>query len=109
MIELIQKGLLASLGIAFVTRDKVLEATRELVEKGKLSRAEAETLVNELVGEGRRQQKELEVKVDELLRQGLDRLDIGSKRAFADLEQRLDNVEKRLTMVEDRLGPATSE
>lgn len=105
MIEIIGKGLLAGLGIAYVTKEKVMEATRELVEQGKLSKAEAEALASELVDEGRRQRQAMEEKVDELIRRGFDRLDIGSKKAFVDMEKRLENMENRLKMVEDRLGP----
>jgi polyhydroxyalkanoate synthesis regulator phasin len=107
MLDMIRKGILAGLGFAYITKEKVMEATRELVEKGKLSRDEAETLANELVDEGSRQRLEIEAKIEELIRRGFDQLDIGSKKAFVDLEQRLGNVEKRLHMVEDRLGAET--
>ncbi len=106
MLDLIRKGMLAGLGIAYITKEKVMEATSDLVEKGKLSRDEAESLANELIDEGGRQRQEIEEKIDELIRRGFDRLDIGSKKSFVDLEHRLDNVEKRLGIVEDRLGPA---
>lgn len=106
MLDLIRKGMLAGLGIAYITKEKVMEATRDLVEKGKLSRDEAENLANELIDEGDRQRQEIEEKIDELVRRGFDRLDIASKKAFVDMADRLANVEKRLRMVEDRLGPA---
>lgn len=105
MLDLLRKGMLAGLGIAYITKEKVMEATRELVEKGKLSKADAETLANELIDEGCRQRLEIEEKIDELVRSGFDRLDIASKKAFIDLEHRLENVEKRMGIVEDRLGP----
>lgn len=106
MLDLIRKGMLAGLGIAYITKEKVMEATRDLVEKGKLSRAEAEALANELIDEGGRQRQEIEERIEELIRRGFDRLDIASQKAFIDLEHRLGNVEKRMRIVEDRLGPA---
>lgn len=109
MLDLIRKGMLAGLGFAYITKEKVMEATRDLVEKGKLSRSDAEALANELIDEGSRQQQEIEEKIEELIRRGFDRLDIGSKKAFVELEHRMDNAEKRLSMVEDRLGPAPGE
>ena len=105
MLDLIRKGMLAGLGIAYITKERVIEATRDLVEKGKLSRDEAEELANELIDEGSRQRQEIEDKIEELIRRGFDRLDIGSKKAFVDLEHRLENMEKRLSIIEDRLGP----
>jgi polyhydroxyalkanoate synthesis regulator phasin len=49
LIEMIRKSLLASLGAAVVTKEKVEEATKRLVEDGKISRDEAEKLANDLV------------------------------------------------------------
>jgi polyhydroxyalkanoate synthesis regulator phasin len=58
LIEMIRKSLLASLGAAVVTKEKVEAATQRLVEDGKISRDEAEKLANELV--------ELQERVDNL-------------------------------------------
>jgi polyhydroxyalkanoate synthesis regulator phasin len=41
MIDLVKKTMLASVGLAVVTKDKVLESLDELVQKGKLTKEEA--------------------------------------------------------------------
>lgn len=103
MLEVIRKSLLAGLGLAVVTREKVMEATRELVEKGKLTREEAEALAGDLLDEGKKQWQEMQDKIDAMIRQGLERMDIGSRKEFVDLQERVMNAEKRLAIMEDRL------
>jgi polyhydroxyalkanoate synthesis regulator phasin len=78
----------------------VEEATKRLVEDGKLSREEAEKLANDLVESGRHQWDEIQEKMTETVRKGLDSFDIGSKREFQELKDRVDNLEKRLVILE---------
>ena len=63
MLDMLQKGLLTGLGVALITREKVMEATRNLVEEGKITAEEAEELANDLLDEGRRQWKEMQGKI----------------------------------------------
>jgi polyhydroxyalkanoate synthesis regulator phasin len=100
MFETIKKSLLASLGAAVVTKEKVEEATRRWVEDGKISREEAERLAQELVESGRHQWDDMQAKITETVRKGLDTLDIGSKREFQDLKTRVENLEERISLLE---------
>ena len=96
IFEMIRKSLLASLGAAVVTKEKVEEATKRFVDEGKISREEAEKLANELVESGQHQWNDVQEKITETVRKGLDTFDIGSKKEFQDLKDRVDNLEKRL-------------
>ena len=96
MFEMIKKSLLASLGAAVVTKEKVENATRSWVDEGKISREEAERLANELVESGQHQWDEIQGKITDTVRKGLDTFDIGSKREFRELKERVENLEKRL-------------
>jgi polyhydroxyalkanoate synthesis regulator phasin len=96
MFEMIKKSLLASIGAAVVTKEKVEEATRRFVDEGKISREEAERLAEDLVESGQQQWDEIQAKMTETVRKGLDNLDIGSKREFQELQARVEKLEKRL-------------
>ena len=63
-----------------VTRDKVREATRVLVEEGKLSTDEAETLAEELVKSGERQWEEFNSKFHTSMRKVSDNLEVVQKK-----------------------------
>ncbi len=100
VIEMIKKSLLASLGAAVVTKEKVEEATKRWVDEGKISRDEAEKLAQDLVESGKHQWEDIQEKVAETVRKGLDSFDIGSKKEFQELKARVENLEERLTKVE---------
>jgi polyhydroxyalkanoate synthesis regulator phasin len=100
VLEMIRNSLLASLGAAVVTKEKVEEATRRWVDEGKISRDEAERLARDLVESGRHQWEDIQEKISETVRKGLDNFDIGSKKEFQDLKERVENLEKRLAVLE---------
>ena len=105
MLEMIRKSLLATLGAAVVTKEKVEEATRSWVEEGKISRSEAERLAEDLVESGQHQWQEIQTRVSDMVRKGLDTLDIGSKKEFRDLQARVEDLERRLAQIQ---GPGTT-
>ena len=105
MLEMIRKSLLATLGAAVVTKEKVEEATRNWVEEGKISRSEAERLAEDLVESGQHQWQEIQTRVSETVRKGLDTLDIGSRKEFRDLQARVEELERRLALLQ---GPGTT-
>jgi polyhydroxyalkanoate synthesis regulator phasin len=104
IFEMIRKSVLASLGAAVVTKEKVEEATKRFVDEGKISREEAERLANELVESGQHQWEDIQEKITETVRKGLDTFDIGSKKEFRDLMERVDSLEKRLTALDETSG-----
>ena len=109
MLDILHKGLLTGLGITLVTREKIMEATRDLVEEGKITADEAENLANDLLDEGHRHWTELQDKIMAGVRSGFETLDIGSHKDFRELRERFDNLEKRFTLLEDRLPPVEGE
>jgi polyhydroxyalkanoate synthesis regulator phasin len=100
VIEMIRKSLLASLGAAVVTKEKVEQATHRWVEEGKISKDEAEKLAEELVESGQHQWEDIQTKIAESVRKGMDNFDIGSRKEFQELKARVENLEKRLTILE---------
>ena len=100
MLELIKKSLLASLGAAVVTKEKIQEATFSLVQQGKISVEEAEKLSDDLVASGQHQWEEVQSKITENVKKAMDSLDISSKSEFQELMTRLENLEKRVATLE---------
>lgn len=48
MIDLIKKAVFTGMGVAFLTKEKIDEFSRELIDRGKLSEKEGEKLVSEM-------------------------------------------------------------
>lgn len=103
MLDMLQKGLLTGLGVAVVTREKIMAATSTLVREGKISKEEADKLASELLEAGRKQWQEIQEMIAASLRGGLETMDIGSHKEIRDAKERLENLEKRLALIEDRL------
>ena len=100
VLEMIRNSLLASLGAAVVTKEKVEEATKRWVDEGKISKDEAERMARDLVESGRHQLEDIQGKISETVRKGLDNFDIGSKKEFKELKARVDNLEKKIAECE---------
>jgi len=109
MLDMLQKGLLTGLGVAVVTREKIMAATSTLVQEGKISKEDAEKLANDLLEAGRKQWQELQEKIVSSLKGGLETMDIGSHKEIREAKERLENLEKRLALMEDRLPAVEGE
>jgi polyhydroxyalkanoate synthesis regulator phasin len=105
MFELIKKSLLASLGAAVVTKEKIEQITRKLVDEGKISMDEAEKLSGDLLESGKKQWDELQAKVSVAVKKALENLDIVSREDFLELTLKVEDLEKRLAAIEETHQP----
>ncbi|MDY6880807.1 MAG: phasin family protein [Desulfatiglans sp.] len=104
MLEEIRKGLLSGFGALLLTKEKVEEATRKLVEDAKISKEDAKVLVDELFETGSRQWSEIEESLSKTLRKGIDNLDLASKKELHELKSDVGKLEKRLETLEQRIN-----
>lgn len=96
MIDLVKKTMLAGVGLAVVTKDKVLESLDDLVEKGKLTREEAEAMSDKIVEEGRTETEKAKVEASKLFNEMLHRANVVTKEQLEALESRVVELEGRL-------------
>jgi len=100
MFDLIKKSILAGIGAAVLTKEKIEEATRHLVKEGKLSTDEAERLAEDLVKSGEREVDELNSKISEAMKKVVDNVEIIRKKEFQELSTRVAALEQRITQLE---------
>ncbi len=93
MIDLIKKTLLAGVGAAVVTKDKVESALGEFVQQGKVSSAEARQMAEKIAEQGRREFDTMSRELGEKLHHTFDGVD---RRA----QQRIDALEARVAALE---------
>ena len=96
MIELVKKSMLAGLGLAVVTKDKVLESLHELVEKGNLSKEEAAAMSEKIVAAGEAETEKAKVEASQLFNQLLQRANVVTKDQYDALAARVTELEGRL-------------
>lgn len=104
MIDLLKKTILAGIGVAVLTAEKVHEVTHRFVEEGKISTEEAERLAEELARAGERQLDEMSGKISETIRKGLDNIELVRRKDFESLVARVEALEKKLG-IETPLSP----
>jgi polyhydroxyalkanoate synthesis regulator phasin len=96
MIDLVKKTMLASVGVAVVTKDKVLESLDELVEKGKLSKEEAAAMSEKIIEEGEAETEKAKVEASALFTEMLQRANLVTKDQYDALAARVTALEGRL-------------
>ena len=101
MLELLKKGMLAGIGAAVLTRDKIREATRMLVEEGKISSDEAEKLSEDLVKSGEKEWEEINSKFQSSFKKISENLEVVRKKEFLDLKAKVELLEQRLSQLEE--------
>lgn len=96
MIDLVKKTMLAGIGVAVVTRDKVLESLDELVETGRLTKNEAVEMSEKIVSEGRAETEKAKVEASKLFNDMLHRANVVTKDQYDALVARVAVLEGRL-------------
>lgn len=100
MIDVIKKTLLAGVGAAVITKEKVESALGEFVQQGKVSSAEARQMAEKIADQGRREFETMSHELNEKLRDfvGADR-----KRT----QERIEALEARVAALELAASGAT--
>ncbi len=96
MIDLVKKTMLAGVGLAVVTKDKVLESLDELVEKGKLTKEEAAEMTDKIVDEGKVETEKAKVEASKLFNDMLHRANVVTRDQYDALAARVTALEGRL-------------
>ena len=93
MFDLLRKATLMGIGITSMTKDKIEELAKEIVEEGKLSEEEGKKLVEDLLKQADEARNELESRVEKLVRSALEKLDIPSRAEVEKLKVRIKKLE----------------
>lgn len=110
MLDSFRNLLMAGLGAALITREKVLEVAQKWVDKGSMSATEAEKLADEIMEESKRQARSLGQSIDESVRGVLKSMELAKANELADLEERVAALEERLGQsVPDESSPESDE
>jgi polyhydroxyalkanoate synthesis regulator phasin len=96
MIEFIKKTMLAGVGIAVVTKDKILEVLDDMVNKGEITKDEAIAMSEKIVNEGKEETEKPKVEASKLFKDMLHKANIVTREQHDDLLSRVQALEGRL-------------
>ena len=97
MLDSIHKMFLAGVGLAAMTKDKIDEHVKELVEKGKLTEKEGREIADEMLKKSKQAKDDLEKQVEKQVQQTLQSLQIASKEDVEKLSARIEKLEAAKT------------
>jgi polyhydroxyalkanoate synthesis regulator phasin len=100
MLEDIRKGFMTGSGAVVLTREKIEKICCKFSETNHISKEEAQKLADELYQAGERQWGDFGKMFKDAVRGTMESLDIGSSNDLKLLKDKLDNIEKRLTLLE---------
>lgn len=93
MIDLIKKTLLAGVGAAVITKDKVETALEDFVKQGKVSSHEARAMAEKIATDGRREFESMSNELGDKLKELFARQDRELRERVAALEARVAALE----------------
>ena len=97
MLDSIHKMFLAGVGLAAMTKDKIDEHIKELVEKGKLTEKEGREMADDMLKKSKQATEDLEKQVEKLVQEVLQTLQIPSKDDIEKLTARIEKLEAAKT------------
>ena len=96
MIDSIKKSLLAGVGAAIVTKEKVAQALDEFVREGKLTAQDAQRMADKVAAQGRKEFHEACTQMGEKLRVATSHANRAAIGQLGELEKRLRSLETKL-------------
>ena len=93
MKDLFKNVVYASIGAAFLTRDKIEELKGDLVDKGKLTREEGKQFVDDLIKKSEKAKDELELWINKRVEERIKQLDLATKDDVAELQRKIEELQ----------------
>lgn len=96
MIELIKKAILTGMGMASLTKEKIDELARELIEKGKLSEQEGEKFLQEMRKRAEESKEALKTQTDKVVEATLSRMQLARVSDLEKLQTEIASLRKEI-------------
>ncbi len=97
MLEEIRKGLLSGLGAIFLTKDKIENLMHKMVDEAKISKDDAQKVMDDLLSTGEKEWTELEESFSAAIKKGLKNLDLCRRVEFEELKDRVSELERLIS------------
>ncbi|MDK9707876.1 MAG: phasin family protein [Desulforhopalus sp.] len=102
MIDLIKKAVFTGMGIAFLTKEKIDEFSRELIDKGKLSEQEGEKLVSEMRQRAEESKEALKKQTDKVVEAAIGRMQLARVTDVEKLQTEIAGLRKEIEALRNK-------
>lgn len=100
MLDLVKKAMLTGIGIASISKDKVEEIARDLMEQGNISEKEGRKFVEEMMGYAEKSKGDIESylnkNIDKAIDKAIGRLDLVRRSDVEELQKSINELQERL-------------
>ncbi len=96
MKELLKNMLYTGVGAAFLTRDKVDEIRKELVERGKLTKEEGKEFVDDLIKKSDCARNQLEIWLNRQVEERIQGMEFATSAELNELRSKVEELEAAL-------------
>lgn len=93
---LLEKIILAGMGAASITQDKVEKLVDELVKEGEMSDKDAAVMAKRAVDNIEKSRKEMEKKTEAVVKQVIGKINVPTRKDVQALEKQIAELNKRL-------------
>lgn len=96
MNDLIKKAVLTGIGLAALTKEKIEEVVKDVVEKGKLSEKEGKEFIDELLKKSEGVREKVEGQIEKAVQTTLKKMNLVTRDEFSKLEKQIRQLKKAL-------------
>ncbi len=93
MKETLKNVLYASIGAAFLTKEKIEELKSDLIEKGKMSQDEGKQFVDDLLRKSEKAKDQLDLWINKRVEERIRQLNVATKDDVAELERKIEELQ----------------
>lgn len=102
MEDTFKKILYSGIGFISLTKSKIDEVVDDLIDRGRLSREEGEKIINDFKKESGSSKEAVENELYRWMEKAMVKMDIAHKKDIKDLQSQLEELQKRVTVLESR-------
>ncbi len=93
MKEMLKNVVYAGLGAAFLTKEKVEDLSKDLIEKGKLSQEEGKQFVDDLIRKSEKAKDQLDLWINKRVEDRINQLNLATKDEIAELQRKIEELQ----------------
>ena len=92
--DLIRKVVLTGIGLAALTKEKIEEVVKEVVEKGKLSEKDGKEFIDELLKKSEGAREKVEGQIEKAVQATLKKMNLVTRDDLSKLEKQIKQLKK---------------
>lgn len=92
MIDIVKKSMLAGIGLASITKEKIEEVAGDLMKQGRLTEQEGRKFVEEMLGYAEKTKGDIEKYIDKSIEKTIAKLDLVRKSDLDDLKASIEEL-----------------